>query len=106
MERYYFRGDGRKQAAQLLFGKKEDFDLGRYEIYEELELALQEDGRFSVWGNLPGDSQLLRDTHPDFDRILPQLLPLADRMEVEEPLPDDGEPWVDPNDLVDFEGWE
>lgn len=54
----------------------------------------------------PGDSQLLRDTHPDFDKVLPQLLPLADRMEVEEPLPDDGEPWVDPNDLVDFEGWE
>ncbi len=106
MERYYFQGASRKQAAKLLFGKEKNFDPNRYEIYEELELALQEDGRFSVWGNLPEDSQLLRDTHPDFDQVLPQVLPLADRMEVEDALPEEGEPWVDPNDLVDFEGWE
>ena len=72
------------KAAELLFSSKEDFSPEKYRKYNELEIVVQEDGRYSVWGNFQDDSDLLQDTRKDPDNRVKQLLALADEIVVEE----------------------
>lgn len=80
MRRLFFRGEHRFRAAELFFGGREDFRVEDYAPYLELEAVLQDDGRFSVWGNLPGDAVLLRDTRPDWHGVLHTALHMADEV--------------------------
>ncbi len=80
MKRLFFQGERKIQAATLLFGQEENFDPENYRKYVELEVVLQDDGRFSVWGDLEDDADLLRDTKPDWRHVAPQLEQLADQV--------------------------
>ncbi|MGI5958062.1 MAG: hypothetical protein ACOX60_01420 [Massiliimalia sp.] len=80
MKRLFYKGDKILQAANLLFGEREDFDVTDYMEYEELEIVLQEDGRFSVWGNYQDDADLLRDTHRDMNGNLAKVAAMADEI--------------------------
>ncbi len=84
MKRLYFMGGHKRAAAALLFGEQEDFQEEDYQKYQELEVVLHQDGRFSVWGNLTEDADLLRDTKPDKQGVIAKLLPLADEVLEEE----------------------
>ncbi|WP_195984034.1 hypothetical protein [Clostridium sp. D33t1_170424_F3] len=77
MKRLFFRGEKRVAAARILFGEEEDFCPHTYEKYTELEVVIQEDGRYSVWGNLPDDADLLQDTRRDAQNRTAKLEPLA-----------------------------
>lgn len=91
MKRLFFGKEQIPAVATSLFGERDDFDLGKFMKYEELELVLQEDGRFSLWGNLPDDTDLLRDTRKDSAGKVEQLAFLAQRVIEEEDEPVDGE---------------
>lgn len=79
MKRYYFGGGKVIVAARELFGWREDYRDEMYARYTSLEIALQPDGRFSVWGNLgEEDADLLRDTRPDSQNLLARVLGMAD----------------------------
>lgn len=78
MKRLFFRGEKRVAAARILFGEEEDFLPHAYEKYTELEVVVQDDGRYSVWGNLPDDADLLQDTRRDFQNKTVNLEALAD----------------------------
>lgn len=80
MKRFFYQGEKILQVANLLFGDREDFDISDYAEYEELEIVLQDDGRFSVWGDYSDDAELLRDTHRDMDGKLPAAVALADEV--------------------------
>mgnify|MGYP000159575729 FL=1 len=90
MKRLFFRGERRFRAAELFFGDRPDFRVEDYVPYLELEVVLQDDGRFSVWGNLADDSELLRDTRPDRQGVMHLALHLADQV-----CEDDAEPPAD-----------
>ena len=49
-----------------------------------MEIVVQDDGRYSVWGNLRDDSELLQDTRRDPERRVKQLLALVDEIAEEE----------------------
>lgn len=79
MKRYFYRRNKVILVCRELFGGQEDYRESRYEKYDSLEIVEQEDGRFSVWGDLgEEDADLLRDTKPDHSRALPRVIPLAD----------------------------
>ncbi len=79
MTRYYYGQSKVVLAARELFGWQEDYADEKYSRYTGLEIALQEDGRFSVWGDLgEEDAELLRDTKPDHKNLLPRVLGFAD----------------------------
>ena len=80
MKRLYFRGGNRFRAAELFFSEKKDFRAEDYIPYAELEMILQDDVRFSVWGNTDDDTVLLRDTRPDFRGVAHLALHLADEI--------------------------
>ena len=84
MERIWIRGVNQLKAAELLFSYKENFSPEEYRKYKELEIVVQEDGRYSVWGNFHDDSDLLQDTRKDPDNRVKQLLALADEIVIEE----------------------
>ncbi|HIZ55045.1 MAG TPA: hypothetical protein H9671_02435 [Firmicutes bacterium] len=77
MQRLIFRGDRRADILTAIFGNEEDFNLDRYAIYEEIEIAVPEPGKFSVWGNYPDDADLLRDTKKDLSGLLGRITDLA-----------------------------
>lgn len=78
MKRLLFRDEKRITAARILFGEEEDFHPHVYEKYTELEVVVQDDGRYSVWGNLTDDADLLQDTRRDMQNRTAKLEPLAD----------------------------
>lgn len=79
MKRYFYRKNKVTLVCRELFGGREDYKEGQYEKYEALEIVEQEDGRFSVWGDLgEEDADLLRDTKPDHNHALLRVIPLAD----------------------------
>ncbi|WP_050697539.1 hypothetical protein [Anaeromassilibacillus senegalensis] len=78
MKRLFFRDEKRVAAARILFGEEEDFHPQAYEKYTELEVVVQDDGRYSVWGNFPDDADLLQDTRRDSQNKTAELEPLAD----------------------------
>ena len=80
MKRVFFYGDKAIRAATDLLGSQENFNPLDYAKYSELEVALQEDGRFSVWGNLPNDADLLQDTKKDRDHAMQSVLAYADEI--------------------------
>ena len=80
MKRLFFTGKSVSRAAAAIFGGEKDFSPEKYAAYEEIELVVQEDGRFSVWGNLTDDAYLLRDTRRDTSGMAAKLLPLADNV--------------------------
>ena len=84
MKRYFYREAAKVQAAVALFGRQEQFDPDNYRKYQELEVVQQDDGRFSVWGNLPDDSELLQDTRRDSERLIPSIQSLANEVREEE----------------------
>lgn len=67
-----------------MFQEKKNFDLNRISNYSELELVLQDDGRFSLWGNLPQDSHLLQDTRKDPRGLVKEAALLADEIRIED----------------------
>lgn len=84
MKRYFYRDAAKTQAAVALFGRQEQFNPADYQKYLELEVVQQDDGRFSVWGNFPDDSDLLQDTRRDPERLIPSICNLADEVREEE----------------------
>ena len=84
MERVFIRGVNQIKAAELLFSEKEDFSPEDYRKYRELEIVVQEDGRYSVWGNFSDDADLLQDTRKDPEGRVKKLMLLADEIETEE----------------------
>ena len=84
MKRLFFQGEHKILAATCLFGDEENFDPETYQKYVELEVVVQENGRFSVWGDLDDDADLLRDTKPDWNHVVPQLELMADEIMEEE----------------------
>lgn len=84
MKRYFYRDAAKTQAAVALFGRQEKFNLADYQKYQELEVVQQDDGRFSVWGNFPDDSDLLQDTRRDPELLIPSIRNLADEVREEE----------------------
>ena len=80
MKRYFYRGKKVLEAAKVLFSEKKSFQENDYQKYSELELVVQDDGRFSVWGNYGEDSDLLQDTKKDPLRIAAKILDQADAM--------------------------
>lgn len=79
MKRYFYRKNKVILVCRQLFGGRDDYKESQYEKYEALEVVAQEDGRFSVWGDLgEEDADLLRDTKSDHGRVLPQVIPMAD----------------------------
>ena len=83
MKRYFCRAH-KWDAVNGLFGGQKDFDPRHYEMYEELEVVQQDDGRFSVWGNFTEDTDLLRDTRKDTQGLFAAVAALADEVVVEE----------------------
>lgn len=78
MKRYLYRKDRVFQTIKVLFGEREDFNENDYMKYTALEVVVQDDGRFSVWGDLGDeDADVLRDTKPDHRGLLPQIAALA-----------------------------
>ena len=78
MERMWIRGVNRLKAAEMLFSSKEGFSVDTYRKYDELEIVVQDDGRYSVWGNFRDDSDLLQ------ENCVRKLLVLADEISTEE----------------------
>lgn len=95
MLRYYFRHDGAEQAAEILFGGNKDFDPESFAKYYELELVLQADGRYSVWGNFDEDSELIQDTRKDPQGLVRQASFLAEEVWDDEEEPEDPADWPD-----------
>ena len=84
MKRSYFGKSKTVLAARALFDWKEGYRDETYARYDSLEIAVQDDGRFSVWGNLgEEDADLLRDTKPDARNQLAQVLGIADEISEE-----------------------
>lgn len=84
MKRYYFEKNKVILAARALFDWQEEYRDEAYARYDSLEIAVQADGRFSVWGNLgEEDADLLRDTKPDARNLLAQVLGMADEISEE-----------------------
>ncbi len=79
MKRYFYRTH-KEEAARGLFGWKEDFDLCAFDKYGELEVVLQDDGRYSVWGNFTEDTDLLQDTRRDSGGLFAAVEGLADEV--------------------------
>ncbi|HCA71325.1 MAG TPA: hypothetical protein DHW78_10370 [Ruminococcaceae bacterium] len=84
MKRLFFRGEHKFRVAEFFFGRRRDFCVEDYIPYVELEVVLQDDGRFSVWGNLPDDADLLQDTSHDPHHLVSKIFPLADEILEEE----------------------
>ena len=84
MERIWIRGVNRLKAAEMLFSSKEGFSVDTYRKYDELEIVVQDDGRYSVWGNFRDDSDLLQDTRRDPENCVRKILVLADEISTEE----------------------
>lgn len=84
MKRLLFRGEHKFRAAELFFGDKPRFQVEDYVPYKELEVVWQDDGRYSVWGDLDDDAVLLQDTTHDPRHLVPHTLPLADEVLEEE----------------------
>ena len=80
MKRLFFRKNAALEAASLLLHERKSFDLNQISKYSELELALQDDGRFSLWGNLEDDCDLLQDTRKDPKGLVQQVEALADEI--------------------------
>ena len=81
--RMFFREGGITMAAQLIFGDNEDFNPENYRRYQQLEVVVQPDGRYSVWGDYAEDADLLRDTKRDHKGVIEQLEVFADDIDLE-----------------------
>ena len=75
MKRIYYQGRGLEEAASVLFGQKDNFSAEDYRRFDQLELVVQDDGRFSVWGDRGDKAELLRDTAADPHGIVEHLTP-------------------------------
>lgn len=80
MKRLIFMGDHIVQAARLLFPEDDRYTQKQIALWPELEVTVQEDGRYAVWVNLVNDADLLEDTRRDTRGVVAQLLPLADEI--------------------------
>ena len=83
MRRLYFCGEHKFRVAEL-FGSRPRFRAEDYTPYQKLEIVWHDDGRYSVWGDLEDDADLLRDTCPDPHHLVKRTLPLADEVLTEE----------------------
>lgn len=84
MKRLFFRGKNQMRAAEIFFSDREEYCSSDYEKYTELEVVVQEDGRYSVWGNLEDDADLLQDTRKDSQNLVSKILLWADEIQMEE----------------------
>lgn len=80
MKRYFYRGAKVLTTAKALFAEKKEFRVEDYKKYQELELVVQDDGRFSVWGNYQEDSDLLQDTRKDPLGLIGKIIRQADEV--------------------------
>ena len=80
MKRYFYRGAKVLETAKTLFAEKKEFRVEDYKKYQELELVVQDDGRFSVWGNYQEDSDLLQDTRKDPLGLIGKIIRQADEV--------------------------
>lgn len=84
MKRLLFRGEHKLRAAKLFFSEKPRFHVEDYNLYLELEVVWQDDGRYSIWGNLDDDAELLQDTTHDPYHLVERALPLANEVVVDD----------------------
>ena len=83
MKRLIIMGKHIVPAAQLLFANNDRYTPKQYASWPELEVTVQEDGRYAVWVNLLDDAELLQDTRHDRDQIVAKLAPYVDEIVVD-----------------------
>lgn len=83
MKRLIIMGKHIIPASQLLFADNDRYTLQQYASWPELEVTVQEDGRYAVWVNLLDDAELLQDTRPDRQQIVAKLAPYVDEIIVD-----------------------
>ena len=83
MKRLIIMGKHIVPAAQLLFANDDRYTPKQYAGWPELEVTVQEDGRYAVWVNLLDDAELLQDTRHDHDQIVAKLAPYVDEIVVD-----------------------
>lgn len=80
MKRLIFTGAHIVPAAKILFAGDDRYAPSMMARWPELEVTVQDDGRYAVWVNLLDDAELLRDTGPDPDGRIPRIAALADEV--------------------------
>ena len=80
MKRLIIIGKHIVPAARLLFAGNDRYTPQQYASWPELEITLQDDGRYAVWVNLLDDAELLQDTKKDTNHLVEQLLPYVNEI--------------------------
>ncbi|MDO4286818.1 MAG: hypothetical protein Q4C40_03750 [Eubacteriales bacterium] len=80
MKRLIFIGRHIIPAARILFADNDRYTPQQYASWPELEVTVQEDGRYAVWVNLLDDAELLQDTKKDTGHLVKQLDPYVDEI--------------------------
>lgn len=80
MKRLIIIGDHIMPAAQLLFADSDRYTPQQFALWPELEITVQDDGRYAVWVNLLDDADLLQDTKKDTKHVVEKLTPYIDEI--------------------------
>lgn len=80
MKRLIFMGKHILPAAKILFEGKDTYTAKQMAQWPELEVTVQDDGRYAVWVNLIDDADLLQDRRPDTGNVIARIQPLADEI--------------------------
>lgn len=80
MKRLLIMGGHIVPAARILFDGDDRYTPQQYAAWPELEVTVQEDGRYAVWVNLLDDADLLQDTRRDSRNVVEQLNPYVDEI--------------------------
>ncbi|MCD8356225.1 MAG: hypothetical protein LUE11_06600 [Clostridia bacterium] len=80
MKRLIFIGKHIVTAAQILFAGNDRYTPQQYARWPELEVTVQDDGRYAVWVNLLDDAELLQDTKKDSGHLVQKLAPYVDEI--------------------------
>lgn len=81
MKRLIIMGSHIVPAAQILFDGDDRYTPKQYVGWPELEVTVQDDGRYAVWVNLLDDAELLQDTRHDTKQMVQRLMPFVDEIE-------------------------
>jgi hypothetical protein len=80
MKRLIFMGKHILPAAKILFKGKDTYTEQQMAQWPELEVTVQDNGRYAVWVNLIDDADLLQDSKPDTQNIVSYLEQMADEV--------------------------
>ncbi|MDO5549267.1 MAG: hypothetical protein Q4F79_12385 [Eubacteriales bacterium] len=83
MRRLIFMGKHILPAAKILFEGKDTYTEKQMALWPELEVTVQDDGRYAVWVNLLDDADLLQDSKRDTQNTIARIEPMADEILVD-----------------------